>query len=96
MEEQNEKTEDRILQDYSLSSASKRQIERINKKVKKYLQKYISHYQDNWPDIFSMLKYIYNMKRNEDRTYISYQIVYGKIPTVTIKKRIEEIQVMKR
>lgn len=77
-------------------SQANRQIERTNQEIKKYLWKYINQNQENWPDHLLILKYAYNTRKPEKRTYIPYQVVFGKLPAITAKKSQEKTQFRKR
>lgn len=72
------------------------QMKQMNQEIKKYLRKFINHNQNDWPDYLSMLEFLYNIKKADDRIFIPYQIIYGEIPAVTVKKRMIEIQIRKR
>lgn len=72
------------------------QVEYANQETKKYIHKYILYHQDNWSDLLVILKYIYNTKKSSERTFISYQIIYGEISLIMIKKDIQEIQLKER
>lgn len=65
-------------------------------KIKKYSRKYISHYQDNWPELLMIFEYVYNMRKTDRRSFISFQIVHGEIPAITVKKNIQEIHLKKK
>lgn len=62
-------------------------MKRANRKIKKYLRKYISQNQDDWPEHLLMLEYIYNIRKSDGRSYISYQIMYSETFTITVKRR---------
>ena len=64
-------------------------VERTNRKIRKYLRKYINHQQDDWDRWLSTLKYVYNVRSQEKLDFSLYQMVFGKIPEVTIKKKMK-------
>lgn len=71
-------------------------MERANQEIKKYLRKFINHNQDDWSEHLLMLEFSYNIKKADQHTFTSYQIVYGEISAITAKERMIDIQKQER
>ena len=56
--------------------------ERTNQELKQYLRKYANHQQDNWLELVPLAEYAYNIIKMRGTDFISYQVVYGKTPTI--------------
>ena len=59
-----------------------RKAKRTNQELKQYLRKYTNHQQDNWPELVPLAKYAYNTTKTQGTDFTSYQMVYGKTPTI--------------
>ena len=59
-----------------------RKAERTNQELKQYLRKYANHQQDNWPELVPLAEYAYNTTKTQGTDFTSYQVIYGKTPTI--------------
>ena len=77
-------TKDQI--DYHIITAyypqANKKAERTNQELKQYLHKYTNYQQDNWPELVPLAEYVYNTTKTQGTNFTSYQLVYGKTPTI--------------
>lgn len=43
-----------------------------------------------------MMEYIYNMRKADGKTFISFQIVYEETPAITVKTAMQQIQLKEK
>ena len=63
-------------------SQANKKAERTNQELKQYLRKYANHQQDNWPELVPLAEYAYNTTKTRGTDFTSYQVIYGKTPTI--------------